>query len=142
LVQKARGLGWFWVEILIENVGSSDSSKTSELFRPTSSPPSCHPCLIHSRTAQKRAATVGLLGRGTPVGLPSDVNPRPPPVVNLSLAYPPMLACSLVDKPASLTSVVGEQLNVSIRHRLDKPASDGKYYKFTEMHLDVVEMFL
>jgi hypothetical protein len=44
LVQKARELGWFWVEILIENVGSSDSLKTSEPFRPTSSPPSRHPC--------------------------------------------------------------------------------------------------
>jgi hypothetical protein len=42
----------------------------------------------------------------------------------------------------SLTSAIVEQVKVSVHHRLDKPASDGKYYKFTEMHLDVVGMFL
>lgn len=75
--KKSRGLGWFWVEILIENVGYSDFSKTCESFRPTSSSPSRHPCIIHSRLAQGRAATAGLLGRGTPAGLPSNINPPP-----------------------------------------------------------------
>jgi hypothetical protein len=42
----------------------------------------------------------------------------------------------------SLASAVVEQVKVSVRHRLGKPASDGKYYKFIEMHLDVVGMFL
>jgi hypothetical protein len=42
----------------------------------------------------------------------------------------------------SLASGVVEQVKVSARHRLDKPASHGKYYKLTEMHLDVVGMFL
>jgi hypothetical protein len=81
LVQNARRLGWFSVEILLENVGSRDSSKTSEPFRPTSSPPSRHPCLIHSRLAQGRAATAGLMGRGTPPTYPPTLIPRLPPVV-------------------------------------------------------------
>jgi hypothetical protein len=42
----------------------------------------------------------------------------------------------------SLASAVVEQVKVSARHRLGKPASDGKCYKFTEMHLDIVVMFL
>jgi hypothetical protein len=58
-------------------MGYRDSSKTSEPFWPTSSPRSRHPSLIHSRPAQERAATASLLGWGTPVGLPSDVNPPP-----------------------------------------------------------------
>jgi hypothetical protein len=43
----------------------------------SSSPPSHHPCFIHSRPAQECAAAAGLLVRGTPVGLPSNVNPPP-----------------------------------------------------------------
>jgi hypothetical protein len=96
LVQKTHRLGLFWVEILIKNMGSSDSSKTSESFRPTSSPPSHHPCLVHSRPAQERATTASLLGRGTPAGLPSDVNLSPASRRQSLLAYPPMSACSLV----------------------------------------------
>jgi hypothetical protein len=45
-------------------------------------------------------------------------------------------------QPASLASAIVEQVKVSAHHRLDKPASHGKCYKFTEMHLDVVRMFL
>jgi hypothetical protein len=83
--KKACGLGWFWVEILIENMGSSDSSKTCGPFRPTSSSPSrhpclihsSHPCLIHSRLAQGRTAIADLLGRGTPPAYPFDINPPP-----------------------------------------------------------------
>jgi hypothetical protein len=42
----------------------------------------------------------------------------------------------------SLASAVVKQVRVSARHRLDKPASHDKCYKFTEIHLDVVGMFL
>jgi hypothetical protein len=164
LVQNARGLGWFWVKILLENVGSRDSLKTNEPFRPTSSPPSRHPCLIHSRLAQRHGATAGLMGQGTLLAYPPTLIPRLPPVVIPPLACPP--ACwppsvssdsptgllrlppwvprwSALDADiASLASAVIEQVKVSAHHRLDKSASHDKCYKFTEMHLDVVGMFL
>jgi hypothetical protein len=36
----------------------------------------------------------------------------------------------------SLASAIIEQVKVSARHRLDKPGSHDKCYKFTEMYLD------
>jgi hypothetical protein len=42
----------------------------------------------------------------------------------------------------SLPSAVVEQVKVNARHRLNNPASHDKCYKFIEMHLDVVRMFL
>jgi hypothetical protein len=57
--------------------------------------------------------------------------PRLPPVVSPPLAYPPMLACSIVGTTARLASAVVEKVKVSVRHRLEKSASDGKCYKFT-----------
>jgi hypothetical protein len=96
LVQKARRLGWFWIEILIENVGSSDSSKQANYFDPLP----LHPLVTHVLSTRDQHRSVPPLpacwDEGPPSAYPPTLTPRMSPVVSPPLAYPPMPACSLV----------------------------------------------
>jgi hypothetical protein len=118
LVQKACGLDWLWVEILIENVCFNDPSKKIEPFRPTSShnPLPLHPLVTHALSTRDQHRSVPPLpacgDEGPPSAYPPTLIPRLPPVVRPPLAYPPMPACSLVGITRE-SSVVIEQVKVS-----------------------------
>jgi hypothetical protein len=71
LVQKVFGLGWFRVRIFLKNAGSSDSSKTTEPLRPSSSPPRLSPALSSpDRTTPAQGCRGGpLSGCSSVIGL-------------------------------------------------------------------------